>query len=260
MVAQLQPSLLEQEAYTVLGQEKLEEAFRLFRRAAQAYKDQGNHKQASLCFASAGSCWARKSGEKTFVNAAYAYEDAARQAYKARDLVYASRMYKFAAINYERDGESLAFADCYYRSKECFRSFLTASLFTPHTVDTSTTKTEFKGVSGFIKRLFLCAVLTFSYLIWGHGERPVRTLTCGVFIVCVSAWLYTFGFLMHEGVHIVPTLLEAFYYSVITFTTVGYGDFTPIGVNKLIAAIEAFSAIFLVPVYIIGLSRKYLRV
>ncbi len=35
-------------------------------------------------------------------------------------------------------------------------------------------------------------------------------------------------------------LLSCLYYSVVTFTTLGYGDFTPIGISRAIAAIEAF--------------------
>ncbi len=38
---------------------------------------------------------------------------------------------------------------------------------------------------------------------------------------------------------------DSLYYSAITFTTVGYGDFTPIRTNKFIAALEAMTAILL---------------
>jgi voltage-gated potassium channel Kch len=33
---------------------------------------------------------------------------------------------------------------------------------------------------------------------------------------------------------------EAIYFSTITITTVGYGDITPIGINRIFAALEAF--------------------
>jgi len=41
------------------------------------------------------------------------------------------------------------------------------------------------------------------------------------------------------------TFAESLYFSTITFTTVGYGDITPIGTNRLIASIEAIIAIIL---------------
>ena len=125
------PELLEKEAYAFLFQENFEEAFKLFRRAAESYKGQKNYKQATLCFTSAASCWNKKYEEKTFFNAASSYEKAAREAEKYGDLEYATLLYKYAAINYERDVEFFNFSDCFYRSKECYRKFLMYSLINP---------------------------------------------------------------------------------------------------------------------------------
>jgi hypothetical protein len=46
----------------------------------------------------------------------------------------------------------------------------------------------------------------------------------------------------------------------VTFTTVGYGDIIAVGFNKAVAMLEAFCGIFIMPLFIIGLSRKYLRI
>ena len=46
----------------------------------------------------------------------------------------------------------------------------------------------------------------------------------------------------------------------LTFSTVGYGDITPVGLTRLVAMLEVLSAIFIVPLFIVGLSRKYLRI
>ena len=59
--------ILEREAHAFLSQGKFEEAFRLFKKAGYLYKVEGNHKQSALCFASAGGCWSKLSGEKTFI-------------------------------------------------------------------------------------------------------------------------------------------------------------------------------------------------
>lgn len=260
MSIESEPHRLEEQAHTLLAEEKLEDAFRLFRKAARGYESMGSHQQAALCCASAGSCWSKRSGEKAFLNAALAYEDAAQHAEQAGDFAYASRLCKFAALNYERDGEFLAFSECYYRSKEYYRRFLTRSLFMPHTVDSQTAQEHLQGARGFLKRILLWCVATFSFLVWGHGERPARTLLCGVFILCVSAVLYMFGFLMQHGVLFRPSFFEAFYFSVVTFTTVGYGDFSPVGLSRLIAVFESFCALFVIPLFIVGFSRKYLRV
>ena len=101
--------------------------------------------------------------------------------------------------------------------------------------------------------------MTFSFIIWGHGERPARTFFGGILIIAVSSALYLFGHLFKGGIPYRPDFFDAFYFSVITFTTVGYGDFTPLGLNKAVAAIEAFTGLFIMSLFVIGLTRKYLR-
>lgn len=255
-----EPKLLEQKAYEFLSQEKFYEAFVAYQKAANIYKRGKNYKQAALCFASAASCWSKKSGEKTFYNAAVSYEAAAMQADKSGDLEYASMLYKYAAINYERDREFISFSDCLYSSKECYRRFLTYRIINPKKIHPIARSKEEKGIRGFIRHLFLWIALTFSYLVWGHGERPLRTFYAGIAVVFLSAVLYSQAYLLKGGGVFKAHFWEAFYFSVVTFTTVGYGDITPIGFTKLVVTIEAFCGLFIIPLFVIGLSRKYLRV
>ncbi|MFC1805096.1 ion channel [Candidatus Omnitrophota bacterium] len=241
------PKAIEKEAQTYLAQEKLGEAHRLFKKAAGIYKSQGDHKEAALCFASAAGCWGRKSGEKTFFESANLYKEAALQANRHLDFGYASLLYKYAAINYERDGEYLNFSTSFYRSRECHRKFQAQSILRP------------KKDRNILKAIFMWCVLTFSYIIWGHGERPSRTLVCAVLVVLLSALLYGMGTLLKGGEMIRPDLVESLYYSTVTFTTLGYGDITPVGWCKIVAMCEAFGGMFIMPLFIVGLSRKYLR-
>ena len=256
----LETRLLEEKAYSLLSNSELEDAFKLFRRAAELYRSQGNHKQAALCFASAGSCWSKKSGEKNFHNAAVSYFKSATEAEKGGDYEYASLLYKHAAVNYERDGEYQDFSNCFYRSKESYRKFLIYRLIHPKKIQPFVESIESKGIKGAIKRFFSWLVLTFSYILWGHGERPSRTFFSSILVVCLSAFLYTLGSLLKAGAVIKPDFLESFYFSIVTFTTLGYGDITPLGFSKLVAGVEAFSALFIMPLFVIGLTRKYLRV
>ena len=255
------PKSLEQKAYDFLFQEKFYDAFLLYQKAANIYKARQRHKQAALCFASAASCWSKKSGETTFYNAALSYEAAAREADKSGDLEYASMLYKYAAINYEREREFINFSDCFYRSKECYRKFLTFRLINPKKIHTITRSKEQRGIRGAIKGIFLWFSLTLSYLVWGHGERPVRALYSGIFVILICALCYMQGLLFFKGGVIArANFWEAFYFSVITFTTVGFGDITPVGSAKIVVSIEALCGIFIIPLFVIGLSRKYLRV
>jgi len=254
------PKVLEQEAYAFLAQEKLAEAFNAFRKAANLHRSGGNHKQASLCFAAAASCWSIKSGEKAFYNSASSYEEAAKEAEVAKDFEYASLLYKYAAINYERDMESFNFSNCFYRSRECYRKFLTRQLISPKKIQQITKTNEKRGARSFIRHVFSWLILSFSYLIWGHGERPVRAFFSWLFVVFSSAFFYRLGYLFKNGSVYKPNFLDALYFSIITFTTVGYGDISPTGFSKVVVTIELLCGLLFVPLFLIGLSRKYLRV
>lgn len=254
-------NILEKKANEFLEQEKFGEAYILFKKAADLHKVNRAHKEAALCLASAASCWALKSGERAFHKSSLAYEEAAREAQLADDLEYASLLYRQAAINYERDMEFFSFSDCFYRSRECLRKFLTRSLISPQKIHNISAGGIKRGEAyGVIKRLALCFLLTFSALIWGHGERPGRTISSAILLFLSSTFFYMQGNLVKDALIFKPNFSQALYFSVITFTTVGYGDITPIGMTKAMAMIEVFCGIFIVPIFIVGLSRKYLRI
>jgi len=249
---------IEKEAYALLEQKDYEQAFKLFRKAGTLYKDEGEHKSASLMFASAGSCWARISGEKAFLNAAESYSEAALEAKNAEDFAYAALLYKFAAINYERDLEFINFSESFYASRECFRKFLGISMFTPGRVKQirGNSEVSVNKAARFLHWLWL----SFSYFFWGYGERPFRTLFFAVFVIFGFALAYTQSYLLYAGELVKPGLSNAVYFSMITFTTVGFGDFVPVGLAKAVAMLEAFCGIFTVSLLVVGLSRKYLRI
>ena len=254
------PKILEEQAHQFLSQEKLDEAFKSFKLAADNYKSQGKHKQAALCFAAAAGCWSKKCGERTFYHAALTYAQAARQSEISGDLEYAALLYKYAAINYERDGDFSNFSECFYRSRESQRKFLTYLFINPkkiHRIASSEAGRGLKVRSGYFLAWF---VLTLSCLIWGHGERPLRTFFCAIVIILFSAFFYTGMTLFRAESILRPGFFDSLYFSVATFTTVGYGDITAVGLSKAVAMLEVFCGIFIIPIFIVALSRKYLRI
>lgn len=251
---------LEQEAQSLLANGKTEEAYTLFRQVADHYRSRGKHSQAALCFASAASCWGKTYGEKTFYASASLFEQAAQEALKYHDYAYASQLYKLAAVNYARDEEFIDFSECFFASKEAYRR----SLFSSHENNDEGIPLDKeivqKGAKGTLIKTARWLALTVSCLAWGYGERPVRTLFAALLIIAISAVFYMFAGVMKDGMFINPSYLESLYFSVVTFTTLGYGDMAPVGVSRVIAMLEAFCGIVFMPLFIVGLSRKYLRI
>ena len=96
-------------------------------------------------------------------------------------------------------------------------------------------------------------------LIYGHGERPWRIAVWGVVILFLSALLFTAFDLTIVDLES-PTLWEKFlsnlYFSVITFTTLGYGDYTKPGWGKLIAGLESYLGLFCIALFSIAVAKR----
>lgn len=252
---------LESEAHRLLSEQEHQEASKLFSQAASAYQEHGQHQQAAFCFASAASCWALKAGEKAlFYYAATCYEKAAKEAQLSGDFEYASTLYKHAGICYERDLEYVGFAECFYLSKECYRKYLSRSLFHLKKIHITPRQAQSNTLKEKVRLLASWSSLTFSSLLWGHGERPQRTIMFAGFLILAAAALNTQGYVLRGGITTRLNLFDAAYLSIVTFTHFGYSEVVPIGFTKGIAILEAcFSEILILPIFITGLCRKYLR-
>jgi len=104
----------------------------------------------------------------------------------------------------------------------------------------------------------------------GYGEAPLRIITLSMAIILLCAIFYTFtGLNYHDTVQAASSDLSikenfglffsALYYSVVTFTTLGYGDFTPVGISRAIAAIEAFTGSFTIALFVVVFVKKMTR-
>ena len=214
----------------------------------------------AVCFSSAATCWNIHTGRQPLRNAATRNEFAALQAFEAQDYAYAETLFGEAALLYEKEGDFTKFSYCYRRAKDTQLSRLW-KIFTQMQGQGSQAVglrlvSWKERVSIFISWFFG----SLNRLIWGYGEMPFRTfgIACGV--ITLSAFCYYIsGTILTGGFVQKIDLFESFYLSIITYTTVGYGDYLPMGWVRGVAAFEALSGILFTPLFLIALTRHYLR-
>ncbi|CCN46366.1 putative Pentapeptide super family protein [Vibrio nigripulchritudo MADA3029] len=105
-------------------------------------------------------------------------------------------------------------------------------------------------------------------LFCGYGESPIRVVMFSVCLIFMCALAYFFlgttaSNPIYPDVHgYKATFLEflnALYFSVVTFTTLGYGDISPIGLARFIAAFEAFLGSFTMALFVVVFVKKMTR-
>ncbi|WP_455540100.1 ion channel [Terrisporobacter sp.] len=115
---------------------------------------------------------------------------------------------------------------------------------------------------------------TIFYYICGYGERPTFALISSLEIVLIFSIIYMFSGLcineriIHYNLNILFYLprklmyvdfIDCFYFSLVTFTSVGYGDIFPIGYSVLFSCIEMILGVTMVGVWTATLARKITR-
>lgn len=126
------------------------------------------------------------------------------------------------------------------------------------------------------KKNFLTGILRYyfeKYLfdyVGHYATSPMRVLANAFIAVFVFAFLYyvitvyfpAIGYVastLSPGLSFTQNFWNAVYFSAITFCTVGYGDYFPIGGLKFLAVLEGFSGIFLMSYFTVAFVRKILR-
>ncbi len=110
----------------------------------------------------------------------------------------------------------------------------------------------------------------FMDLLCGYGEKPLNVIAFSLtLILCCACLYFTFGVSYNDELLRFSTeqtfgqnlnaLLNSLYFSVVTFTTLGYGDITPIGVSRLVAACEAFCGSFSLALFVVVFVKKMTR-
>jgi len=123
----------------------------------------------------------------------------------------------------------------------------------------------------------------FSNMIYGYGEKPWNVIKTAVAIILIFALSFSFiglgnpeiielkgtashqnsgdivdlaskGFLKNNVIRNFP---DSLYFSTITFTTLGYGDFRPLeGWGRILAGSEAFIGAFMMALFVYTFARR----
>lgn len=107
-------------------------------------------------------------------------------------------------------------------------------------------------------------------LFCGYGEAPLRIVGLSILMIVCCAFIYTFTGIDYRGEILsfntqlnfkenISLFLSCLYYSVVTFTTLGYGDITPVGISRAIAAVEAFTGSFTIALFVVVFVKKMTR-
>ena len=117
-----------------------------------------------------------------------------------------------------------------------------------------------------LKRLLSKAV----DILCGYGEKPLRLILFAIIFIFGNALLYSLlgvegknGIIdlqMHIGIkENITRLLECVYLSILTFTTMSFGDIVPIGASRVIAAIEALVGTFTIALFLVLFVKRMTR-
>ena len=102
----------------------------------------------------------------------------------------------------------------------------------------------------------------FYRLLFGYGEKPHRILVAWIVVIISFTFLYwVSGGVVLQDINLERSngFFNCLYFSVVTFTTLGYGDFHPVGWSRIFAGIEALSGAILMALFVVALTRKYMR-
>jgi len=177
-----------------------------------------------------------------------------------------------SAIALEDQGEHKAAKDFYEQAEEIYRNLRKTSehqgLFTlsgPY-LRKELTMRRFQEKRFSVNRITSRIVDLFC----GYGEDPLRVVLFSWALIFFSAiFYYIFGLRFAGEFHVfspeqsleqnITFFFECVYYSVVTFTTLGYGDFIPVGLSRLIAALEAFTGSFTIALFVVVFVKKMTR-
>jgi uncharacterized protein YjbI with pentapeptide repeats len=161
----------------------------------------------------------------------------------------------------ERDGNIVEASDVYLNLKNYFRGEGLYEIsgdyyFREKLMER---KMNYSSKKLFNKLLWLKS-LAYSALC-GYGEKPYRVILSSLVIIFMFGLIYWMFSGLESGTNNGINWYDNFYFSVVTFTTLGFGDIHPIDsiFIKFCTMLEAFTGAFMIALFVLTFGRRMLR-
>ena len=95
--------------------------------------------------------------------------------------------------------------------------------------------------------------------IFGYGEQPVKVIISAMSIILIFTFLFMGSGISNVDIERITTknFFDCIYFSTVTFTTLGYGDFRPLeGWGRLLAGSEAFIGALMMALFVYTFARR----
>jgi len=95
--------------------------------------------------------------------------------------------------------------------------------------------------------------------LFGYGEQPVKVIASAIIIILIFTFLFMSSGISDTSIggFTSKNFLDCVYFSIITFTTLGYGDFRPVeGCGRIFAGTEAFIGALMMALFVYTFARR----
>lgn len=118
-------------------------------------------------------------------------------------------------------------------------------------------------------------ILFMSWILFGFGERMGRFLLWICIYIITFSVIYMFTgitnssgevvkYVLNGGTpvsfsEVINDFLQCMHFSIVTFSTVGYGNITPYGWSLLVSAIQIISGVIVVSLFTSVIVKKFIK-
>ena len=222
-------------AYEQAGE--LERAGESYRRAGEAYKETGKWREVALSYQHSGeACKAARAWRTaglSYAQSGNAYREAGL--YEGAEESYCNAKMAYTEAGAYEDAGRMYYAEMVMK--------------------------RMRMRKGSLKRL----TSYFYDLLCGYGEKPRNIVICWCVVIVFFALIY----LLPSGLAYTGTMeisngffarvFHSLYFSVLTFATLGYGNFEPKEYMRPFIMIEALLGIFMIVLFVLVFGRKMMR-